>query len=76
MPFSNKVILVTGGTGSFGKKFTQIALQEHNPKAIRIFSRGELKQQKMQEQFQKFPNNEKLRFLSVMYEIEIDYIGR
>lgn len=62
MPFSNKVILVTGGTGSFGKKFTQIALQEHNPKAIRIFSRGELKQQKMQEQFQKFPNNEKLRF--------------
>jgi len=62
MPFSNKVILVTGGTGSFGKKFTQIALQEHNPKAIRIFSRGELKQQKMQEQFQEFPNSEKLRF--------------
>ncbi|MCJ7789150.1 MAG: UDP-N-acetylglucosamine 4,6-dehydratase (inverting) [Candidatus Atribacteria bacterium] len=62
MPFSNKVILVTGGTGSFGKKFTQITLQEHNPKAIRIFSRGELKQQKMQERFQKFPNSEKLRF--------------
>ena len=63
MSFSNnKVILVTGGTGSFGKKFTQIALQEHNPKAIRIFSRGELKQQKMQEQFQEFPNSEKLRF--------------
>ena len=62
MPFSNKVILVTGGTGSFGKKFTQIALQEHNPKAVRIFSRGELKQQKMQEQFQEFPHSEKLRF--------------
>ena len=62
MPFSNKVILVTGGTGSFGKKFTQITLQEHNPRAIRIFSRGELKQQKMQEQFQEFPNSEKLRF--------------
>ncbi|MBU4509827.1 UDP-N-acetylglucosamine 4,6-dehydratase (inverting) [bacterium] len=62
MPFSNKVILVTGGTGSFGKKFTQIILKEHNPKAIRIFSRGELKQQKMQEQFQQFPNSEKLRF--------------
>jgi UDP-N-acetylglucosamine 4,6-dehydratase (inverting) len=62
MPFLNKVILVTGGTGSFGKKFTQILLKEHNPKAIRIFSRGELKQQKMQEQFQEFPNSEKLRF--------------
>jgi len=62
MPFKNKVILVTGGTGSFGKKFTQIVLKEHNPKAIRIFSRGELKQQKMREQFQQSPNSEKLRF--------------
>ena len=62
MPFTNKVILVTGGTGSFGKKFNQIVLKEHNPKAIRIFSRGELKQQQMREQFQQFPNSEKLRF--------------
>jgi len=62
MPFTNKVILVTGGTGSFGKKFTQIVLKEHNPKAIRIFSRGELKQQLMREQFQEFYNDEKLRF--------------
>ena len=62
MPFTNKVILVTGGTGSFGKKFTQIILQEYNPKVIRIFSRGELKQQQMREQFQDFHNNEKLRF--------------
>jgi len=59
MPFTNKVILVTGGTGSFGKKFTQIVLKEHNPKAIRIFSRGELKQWEMQKQFN---DNEKLRF--------------
>ena len=62
MPFTDKVILVTGGTGSFGKKFTQIVLKEHNPKAIRIFSRGELKQQQVREQFQQFPNSEKLRF--------------
>ena len=62
MPFTNKTILLTGGTGSFGKKFTQIALQKHNPKVIRIFSRGELKQQLMREQFQEFHNNEKLRF--------------
>lgn len=62
MPFSNKVILVTGGTGSFGKKFTQIVLKEHNPKVIRIFSRGELKQQQMREQFIEFYSDEKLRF--------------
>ena len=62
MPFTNKVILLTGGTGSFGKKFTQIVLQEHNPKVIRIFSRGELKQQQMRVQFQESCNDEKLRF--------------
>lgn len=55
----NKVILVTGGTGSFGQKFTEIALEEHNPKAIRIFSRGELLQQNMR---QKFNNDPRLRF--------------
>jgi len=37
---SGKTILVTGGTGSFGKKFAEIVLREHEPKAIRIFSRG------------------------------------
>ncbi len=62
MPFTNKTILLTGGTGSFGKKFTQIILKEHNPKAIRIFSRGELKQQQMRVQFQESCNDEKLRF--------------
>lgn len=59
MSLSDKTILLTGGTGSFGKKFTEIVLKEHNLKAIRIFSRGELKQQNMREQFD---NDEKLRF--------------
>ncbi|NQS89188.1 UDP-N-acetylglucosamine 4,6-dehydratase (inverting) [Patescibacteria group bacterium] len=54
-----KTILLTGGTGSFGKKFTEIVLKEYNPKVIRIFSRGELKQQKMREEFN---DNKKLRF--------------
>ena len=62
MPLTNKTILLTGGTGSFGKKFTQIILQEHNPKVIRIYSRDELKQQQMRVQFQEFYNDEKLRF--------------
>lgn len=58
MSLSGKIILVTGGTGSFGKKFSEVVLKEHNPKVIRIFSRGELMQQKMREQF----NDERLRF--------------
>jgi len=55
----NKVILITGGTGSFGQKFTQIALQENNPRVVRVFSRGELLQYEMQI---KFNNDLRLRF--------------
>ncbi len=58
MPLHNKIVLVTGGTGSFGQEFTNIMLKEHNPKAIRIFSRGELLQQEMRHKF----NDERLRF--------------
>lgn len=54
-----KTVLVTGGTGSFGQKFTEIVLREHSPQAIRIFSRGELLQQQMR---QKFNDDERLRF--------------
>ncbi len=59
MSLDNKTILLTGGTGSFGRKFTEIALAEHNPKVIRIFSRGELLQQEMQTEF---GNDPRLRF--------------
>jgi UDP-N-acetylglucosamine 4,6-dehydratase len=44
---NGKVILVTGGTGSFGKKFTKIVLENYNPKKLIIFSRDELKQLQM-----------------------------
>lgn len=47
--FNNKAILITGGTGSFGKKYTQIILKKYNPKKIIIFSRDELKQFEMQQ---------------------------
>ena len=47
MDWKNKVILITGGTGSFGKKFTKIMLAEKQPKKIIIFSRDELKQHEM-----------------------------
>ena len=48
---SNKIILVTGGTGSFGKKFAEIMLRDYHPKKLIIFSRDELKQHRMRRQF-------------------------
>ena len=47
MDWKNQTVLITGGTGSFGKKFTKIALEEKQPKKIIIFSRDELKQHEM-----------------------------
>ncbi|MEY8716392.1 UDP-N-acetylglucosamine 4,6-dehydratase (inverting) [Francisella philomiragia] len=49
--FNNKSILITGGTGSFGKKYTEILLSEYKPKKIIIFSRDELKQFEMSQEF-------------------------
>ena len=46
---NNKCILVTGGTGSFGKKFIETILVNYNPKKIIVFSRDELKQFEMQQ---------------------------
>src|SRR3954470_8510593 len=47
MDWKDKVILITGGTGSFGKKFIKMLLAEKQPKKIIIFSRDELKQHEM-----------------------------
>src|SRR5690349_2696171 len=47
MNWSEQVVLVTGGTGSFGKKFVEIMLREYRPKRLVIFSRDELKQHDM-----------------------------
>ncbi|MEQ2868507.1 UDP-N-acetylglucosamine 4,6-dehydratase (inverting) [Selenomonas noxia] len=49
--FNNKSILITGGTGSFGKKFIEIVLKKFTPKKIIVFSRDELKQFEMQQKF-------------------------
>ncbi len=51
MDLKNKVILVTGGTGSFGKKFTEIIFKNYNPKKLIIFSRDEYKQSEMAKTF-------------------------
>lgn len=56
--FKNKVILITGGTGSFGKKFVEIVLKKHKPKKIIIFSRDEMKQYEMRKKF----NHKNIRY--------------
>lgn len=47
---NGKVVLVTGGTGSFGKKFVETVLAGHDIKKLIVFSRDELKQFEMQQQ--------------------------
>lgn len=49
--FNNSTILITGGTGSFGKKYVRTLLERYKPKKIIIFSRDELKQFEMQQEF-------------------------
>jgi UDP-N-acetylglucosamine 4,6-dehydratase len=49
--FDNKTILITGGTGSFGQKYTKTILERYKPKRLIIFSRDELKQYEMQQVF-------------------------
>ncbi|MDK2979872.1 MAG: UDP-N-acetylglucosamine 4,6-dehydratase/5-epimerase [Chloroflexota bacterium] len=49
MDWKNKVILVTGGTGSFGKKFIEVMLKEYQPAKLIVFSRDEQKQHEMRQ---------------------------
>ncbi|MCD8379210.1 MAG: UDP-N-acetylglucosamine 4,6-dehydratase (inverting) [Lachnospiraceae bacterium] len=57
---NNKTILITGGTGSFGKAFTKYVLTHYNPKKIIIYSRDEFKQFIMQGEFAEYAS--RLRF--------------
>jgi len=56
--FDNKSILITGGTGSFGKKYVKTLLNRYKPRKIIIYSRDELKQYEMQQEF----NDECMRY--------------
>ena len=53
--FKNSSILVTGGTGSFGKRFVSQTLKKYKPKRLVIFSRDEMKQWEMAKQFKDEP---------------------
>ncbi len=57
---NDKSILVTGGTGSFGKAFTKYVFEHYDPKKIIIYSRDEFKQFMMRTEFKKYDN--RLRF--------------
>ena len=57
---TNKVILITGGTGSFGKAFTKYVLEHYQPKKLIIYSRDEFKQFLMQNEFKGYAD--RLRF--------------
>ncbi len=57
---TDKTILITGGTGSFGKSFTRYVLTNYQPKKIIIYSRDEFKQWAMADEFKGY--EEKLRF--------------
>ena len=58
---NKKTILITGGTGSFGKKFIEIVLKKYKPKKIIIYSRDELKQFEMQKKWP-FQTNTPFRY--------------
>ncbi len=51
MIWKDSVVLITGGTGSFGRKFVELMLREKRPKKVIILSRDELKQHEIQQQF-------------------------
>lgn len=58
MALNGKSILITGGTGSFGKTFVRIALEQYDPKKVIVFSRDELKQSEMAQQIR----DDRIRF--------------
>lgn len=60
MLLDDKTILITGGTGSFGKYFTRYVMEHYDPRKIIIYSRDEFKQWMMQNEFKEY--EDKLRF--------------
>ena len=60
--FKGASILITGGTGSFGRQFTRFLLKHGKPRRVVIFSRDEFKQYEMQQQFADMDNRDALRF--------------
>jgi UDP-N-acetylglucosamine 4,6-dehydratase len=60
--FDGKVVLITGGTGSFGRKFVQKVLSDYKPRKLIIFSRDEQKHFEMSHQIEDNPDHPVLRY--------------
>jgi UDP-N-acetylglucosamine 4,6-dehydratase len=60
LTLKDKTVLITGATGSFGTKFLEVLLEKHEPRAVRLFSRDELKQSELQ---RRFADDDRVRFL-------------
>ena len=58
MMFNEKSLLITGGTGSFGKAFAAEVLRRFTPRRLIVYSRDELKQYEMQQEF----TSDRMRF--------------
>lgn len=77
--FNNTTILITGGTGSFGKQYTKALLDRYNPHKIIVFSRDELKQYEMQKELSRdcmryFIGDVRDRDRLVMAMRDVDYV--
>lgn len=59
---NNKTILITGGTGSFGKKFLEMIFANYSPKKVIIYSRDEFKQSNMRAEYQDKVDMSRVRF--------------
>ena len=67
MLLDDKTILITGGTGSFGKCFTKYVMEHSHPKKVIIYSRDEFKQWMMANELKEY--EDRSGFSSVMYGI-------
>ncbi len=77
--FNDKSVLITGGTGSFGKQFVRTLLRRYRPKKLIIYSRDELKQFEMQQEFPQdcmrfFIGDVRDRDRLIMAMREVDYV--
>lgn len=64
---NDKTILITGGTGSFGKKFLEMIFEKYQPKKVIIYSRDEFKQSVMQSDYRDKVDMNRVRFLLGMF---------
>lgn len=60
---NDKTVLITGGTGSFGRKFVEVALRDYRPRKVIVLSRDELKQHEMNQKFPAGPDKVMRYFL-------------